>query len=316
MTGMAFSPRSDGTLATTASDGTLRTWAVSPRGQVDNTGRAGAAMEMYSTKHTANGLVWDNSLNAVCWGAWRGRSAAILLYTLLTFCLSGTGALDGKLVAGSTDGDVYVFDSERADADPTCYAQGATARANSTRAVGVLGGGQSIVSGGSDGAVRIYDHRTADGPVHTLADLHNRKIVRALATGDGGDLFATAGWDGRCNVVDARTWATVHTIEGYEKCQGVKIDQGRLLVGGQLKKLGVVKLVDLASGDLIAEMSEPDRPVIAVALRGEFLAVSRQVGSDQKTAGEAAQTYKFAVGDIKEEAGVGVAYEDLARSSF
>ena len=141
--------------------------------------------------------------------------------------------------------------------------------------VGFSPDGTRIVSGGTDGTVRVWDSATGD-PVHTLTG-HTHSVSSVGFSPDGTRIVSGGGDDGTVRVWDATTGKpTAWRIEHLPSGELARWDaaSGQLLgaTAGAWRWLGYPVVVDGRASRLPAETLGPLPPLVPVPRRSRVLA--------------------------------------------
>ena len=198
---------------------------------------------------------------------WRASLESPALVRTLSGHGGGVNALaltgDGRVVSGSSDGTVKVWDLNSGQEERTLSGHG-----GGVKALALTGDGR-VVSGSSDGTVKVWDLNS--GQEERTLSGHGGG-VRALAlTGDGR--VVSGSDDGTVKVWDLNSGQEQRTLSGHGG--GVKAlaltGDGRVVSGSDD---GTVKVWDLNSGQEERTLSGHGGGVNALALTGDGRVVS------------------------------------------
>ena len=186
----------------------------------------------------------------------------------------------GRLIAGNTEGDLYVWDPDAHQARPSTIAAG---HDGSVGAVAALPDGR-VISGGEDGRIRAWDPAMIK-PVAIEIGEHDRMVSTVAVFADGK--VVTGGDDGYVKVWDPAAPGDEPlevNDEGREIRAMAVFPDGRVVTGGQDGWMRVWKLertevvadtvpradddVRRGAEDDPARSAECDGPVACVAVRG------------------------------------------------
>ncbi|XP_043277739.1 uncharacterized protein [Venturia canescens] len=151
---------------------------------------------------------------------------------------------------------------------------------NEVNTVDVSIGGEYIVSGGKDAAVRLYDaeigklitiYQKAEGDIveEKVGKFHRMRIFACKFHQSYPGLFITGGWDDTVRIWDVRVGdGSVRLIKGPHICgDAIDIKETYVLTGSWVVR-GSLQTWDLTSGKLIETIVPGNRPT---TLDGEFL---------------------------------------------
>ncbi|CAN0227374.1 unnamed protein product [Pylaiella littoralis] len=202
-------------LATAGDDSYVKVWD-------SGSGRQRAALKGAAHKGIAAMIAVDIHGDLVCGGASDGSCTVWGLRTCreqarltghqqkvcgVAFCDAGQ-----RLVTGSQDCSIKVWDLHRGQWDATTCAMRATSKCN---AVDVShswkdskGTNAVVVSGHMDGSARLWDMRSGSC-AHKLQGLHTDQVTSVRFAPGRGNLLLTNSKDGTLKVVDARMYQVV-----------------------------------------------------------------------------------------------------------
>ena len=204
---------------------------------------------------------------------WRASLESPALVRTLSGHGGGVNALaltgDGRVVSGSSDGTVKVWDLNSGQEERTLSGHG-----DGVNALALTGDGR-VVSGSSDGTVKVWDLNS--GQEQRTLSGHGDWVNALALTGDGR--VVSGSDDGTVKVWDLNSGHEQRTLSGHGG--GVRAlaltGDGRVVSGSSD---GTVKVWDLNSGQEERTLSGHGGGVKALALTGDGRVVS---GSDDGT---------------------------------
>eukprot|EP00903_Cladosiphon_okamuranus_P021611 g19872.t1 len=205
-------------LATAGDDSYVKVWDPS-------SGRQRAVLKGAAHKGIAAMITADVHAETVCGGASDGSCTVWNLRTCreqarltghqqkvcaVAFCDAGH-----RLVTGSQDCSIKVWDLHRGQWDATTTAMRATSKCNAVDVShswkDVKGTNAVIVSGHMDGCVRLWDMRSGSC-AHQLQALHTDQVTSVRFAPGRGNLLLTNSKDSTLKVVDARMYQVVASL--------------------------------------------------------------------------------------------------------
>jgi WD40 repeat protein/serine/threonine protein kinase len=202
ITSVAFST-GDSSVFTASLDGRVREWSVPGAAMLGEWGPFGAGVESIALLSEAFALGLEDGRVLV---VSRADDSFVTLHTGHGWVSVAADEQRGRLATGHRDGSVRVFDL-------TSHAPIAQWQAHDAFAVPAwTADGRGIVTGGGDGAVRIWDPST----FVLLRELpsHERRVY-ALAVSDEGRHVASASMDRSVHVVDLSSGALMTSFHGH-----------------------------------------------------------------------------------------------------
>ncbi|HKI17804.1 MAG TPA: WD40 repeat domain-containing protein, partial [Isosphaeraceae bacterium] len=170
---------------------------------------------------------------------------------------------DGRVVSGSDDGTVKLWDLNSGQEQSTLSGHGGR-----VRALAVTGDGR-VVSGSYDGTVKVWDLNS--GQEQSTLSGHGGRVRALAVTGDGR--VVSGSDDGTVKVWDLNSGQEQRTLSGHGG--GVRAlaltGDGRVVTGSDD---GTVKVWDLASGHEERALSGHGGRVRALAMTGDGRVVS------------------------------------------
>src|SRR5262249_16845639 len=159
-----------------------------------------------------------------------------------------TRSPDGKLYAvGCWDGAVYLFDLSASAPPPLVALPG---HAGQVWGAAFSPDSRQLVSGGNDGALRLWDIDGAESHEHEFPRVGHTRLVSGVSFApDGRQLYST-GHDGRMIVWDVAARKPLRELPRITGAIAASTlsPNGRLLAVGD-QEHGAVRLVDTATGE-------------------------------------------------------------------
>ena len=219
-------------------------------------------------------------------------SSSLLTLRGHTGSVRGVSVLpDGKIVSGSYDDTVRVWDTATGELVQTLEGHGGT-----VMCVSVLPDGK-IVSGSYDKTVRVWD--TATGELVQTLEGHHERVMGVAILPDGK--IVSGSFDKTVRVWDTATGELVQTLEGHTgEVVGVAILPDGKIVSGSFDK--TVRVWDTATGELVQTLEGHTGEVRTVSVLPDGKIVS---GSKDNTVrvwdtatGELVQTLEGHTGEV------------------
>jgi WD40 repeat protein len=192
--------------------------------------------------------------------------------------MSVTVTADGRVISGSHDGTVRVWDLDSGELLRTLTDHQSHLRG--VGAVAVSADGGRAVFGDYGGTVRVWD-LDAGELLHSLTGHRRNLRVEAVAVTAEGRRAVSGGYDGKVLVWDLDSGELLHSLTGHHsavRAVAVSADGRRVVSGGYSDT--VVRVWDLGSGELLhslpgyddASSFYPSVPAVAVSADGRVIA--------------------------------------------
>ncbi|MDJ0553255.1 MAG: trypsin-like peptidase domain-containing protein [Microcoleaceae cyanobacterium MO_207.B10] len=176
--------------------------------------------------------------------------------------VSSVVALKSKIVAGSTNGMIYLWNLGNGEAIATWQGH-----AESVNSVAVTPDEQLVVSASDDKSIKIWKlpqskNTTEITLVRTLTG--HSDVVDTVAIAPNGQILASGSWDGTIKVWNLASGELLRTLEGHSGVvNAVAISpDGQLLASGS--KDNTIKLWNLQTGQLVRNIDTNSLSVLSV----------------------------------------------------